>query len=126
MVNGGAYQDVGQLHVHLISPAQELAYECPETAPEVALLNTDVLTAFRHPSPRRDTHVVLLPRWGRQEYPAVGRIDGGFVDATIIASQELVRRLNLMVGGYTLLINARPGMSSAGPCFHLVAGGTLS
>jgi histidine triad (HIT) family protein len=123
MVNGGAYQDVGQLHFHLASPAREMWCECPDAGPEDPLLDTDALTAFRHPRPRRTTHVVMLPKRGRPAAQAVGGFDDAFIDAAITATQELVRTLNLLADGYTLLISARPGPSTAGPCFHLVAGG---
>jgi histidine triad (HIT) family protein len=126
MVNGGAYQDVGQLHFHLASPARELWYECPDAAPEEALLDTEALTAFPHPRPRRTTHVVMLPKGGRAAARAVGGFDHAFIDAAITATQGLVGTLDLLAGGYTLLISARPGPSPAGPCFHLVAGSELA
>lgn len=126
MVNGGGYQDVGQLHFHLASPSREMWYECADAAPQDALLDTEALTAFHHPRPQRTMHVVMLPKRGRSATQAVGDVDDAFIDAVITTTQGLVRTLNLPADGYTLLINARPGPAPAGPCFHLVAGAELA
>ena len=126
MVNGGGYQDVGQLHFHLASPSREMWYECSDAAPEDALLDTEALIAFHHPRPRRTTHVVMLPKRSCSATQAVGGFDDAFIDAAITATQCLVSTLNLPAIGYTLLINAHPGPAPAGPCFHLVAGGELA
>src|SRR5688572_29948546 len=90
MVNGGAYQDVGQLHVHLASPASELWYSCPDEAPKDVLLETDALVACHHPRPRRATHVAIVPGRGGGDQVAAQGFDDAFVEAGIVATQELV------------------------------------
>jgi histidine triad (HIT) family protein len=115
LANGGAYQDVGQLHFHLVSPAGESMYTCPESVPTDLLLKTDVLTAFHHPQPRRETHIVLVPRLD------VG--DDG-IEAVLAAMPTLVGALHLAGGGYTLVIAAPPGQASSSLRIHLVSGGS--
>jgi histidine triad (HIT) family protein len=125
LVNGGAYQDVGQLHVHLASPAPEPWYSCPDDVPPDVLLETDALVAFRHPRPRRATHVVMVPGQGGGDQAVPGGFDDAFVEAAIVATQGLVRSLRLLEGGYSLVVSRPQAASDAGPCFHLVAGATL-
>jgi len=126
LANGGAYQDGGQLHVHLVSPARERSYDCPDAIPADVLLETDVLTAFHHPRPRRSTHVVMLARHARSATEGDGGFDNAFVDGIIGAIPALLRTPSLGTAGYTLLIGARPGPGAPGPCVHLVRGGELS
>jgi len=121
LANGGAYQDVGQLHFHLASRAREAWYECPDRPAGPALLEADALTAHRHPRPRRAVHIVMLPPRGPLA-PAAPGLGEAFIDAVIIATQRLIVRLDLEVGGYTLAIGAPPGRPAPGPCFHLLAG----
>jgi len=54
--------------------------------------------------------------------PAAPGLGEAFIDAVIIATQRLIVRLDLEVGGYTLAIGAPPGRPAPGPCFHLLAG----
>ena len=118
LVNGGAYQDVGQLHFHLAGWSGETWYACPDEVPSDTppdlLLETERLVAFHHPRPQRAVHVVLRSR--------SGHVDSPFVDDAILATQTLVRRLDLLPTGYTLLANVRPGDEDQVECFHLVSG----
>ena len=122
LVNGGAYQDVGQLHVHLASPAPELWYSCPDEVPASVLMETDALTAFRHPQPRRATHIVIVSK-GTAGGEGFGDAS---VEAAIVATQGLVRSLRLLDGGYSLVVSRAAGVSRGSHCFHLVAGGDAS
>jgi histidine triad (HIT) family protein len=119
LVNGGAYQDVGQLHFHLAGRSPEIWYDDVDDPAEDVLLATEILTAFDHPHPQRATHIVLRP----SAPPVVGRFDTAFVGAVIIAMQTLARSLKLSTEGYTLIANRRPGETDAPLCFHLVSGG---
>jgi diadenosine tetraphosphate (Ap4A) HIT family hydrolase len=54
LVNGGAYQDVPQLHFHLAGLDDGLRYTLPPQAPtRPPLLRTSNLAAYRHPRPQR-------------------------------------------------------------------------
>jgi diadenosine tetraphosphate (Ap4A) HIT family hydrolase len=135
MVNGGAYQDVGQLHLHLASPADELRCGCSLPASDDVLagstshqiqVHSNIVIADRRPCPRRPTHIVLKPKSDDAIRLPLGAWDTAFVDASILATQELARRLQLEPGGYTLLIDGRPGAPSREPRFHLVGGDPTS
>jgi histidine triad (HIT) family protein len=125
LANGGAYQDVAQLHFHLASHPREAWYRCPDRPAGTALLETDALTAHRHPRPRRAVHIVMLPTRAPSAQTDPG-FDDAFIDAAILAAQDLVTRLNLEPSGYPLAISAPPGRTTARPCFHLVAGAELA
>lgn len=127
LVNGGAYQDVGQLHVHLATWPREAQYEYPDPPPplSVPLLGTDVLTAYRHPRPGRVTHIVMLPPCSASAEASPGFNDA-FVDAAIVATQRLVASLNLQPDGYTLIICVPSDPARLRPCFHLVAGARVT
>lgn len=124
LVNGGAYQDVMQLHFHLAGWSDQLLYDCPDDTPDEIVLETKALTAFHHPRPARDVHVVLRARAERAASQETGTLDGAFVEDAIIATQALASRLGLATVGYTLLTTIAPGQSATTPCFHLVSGNT--
>jgi hypothetical protein len=121
LVNGGAYQDVGQLHLHLACWPREAQYECPERPRASPLVEIGELAAYGHPRPRRSTHIVMLPIGATSATAAPG-IGDAFTEAAIVATQRLVQRLNLEAGGYTLMIFGPPNEAQVRPCFHLVAG----
>jgi histidine triad (HIT) family protein len=121
LVNGGAHQDIGQLHVHLASWPPEAQYDCPSSLDGPVLFETDTVVAYGHPCPRRATQIVILPVDHGTDRPD-SDLDDAFVDATITTTQHLVDRLDLEPGGYTLLISAPRGRARPRPCFHLVAG----
>jgi histidine triad (HIT) family protein len=123
LVNGGAYQDVGQLHVHLAGEPCPVWYVCPEQTRVGVLLETERLVAFHHPRPQRTTHVVLRP--SQMTGSPAPSFDAAFIEAAITATQSLVRTLDLSADGYTLIVSPRPGEATPGPCFHLVSGGVL-
>ena len=121
LVNGGRYQDVGQLHFHLASGTDAARYDCPDLIREGTLLDTASAAAFRHRRPRRATHLVIRPIAAVPDIAAVPSSDGAWIDAVIVAAQELVRRLGRDESGYTLVASLNPVQSRA-LCFHLVSG----
>jgi histidine triad (HIT) family protein len=122
LVNGGAYQDVGQLHFHLAGQPCPIWYDAPDDRPRDVLVETKNLTVFRHPCPQRSTHIVLQPRSDRPGLSAMTGFAPAFVDAVIVETQALARRLDLSATGFTLITNRRPGVAEPQPCFHLVSG----
>jgi len=126
LVNGGAYQDVGQLHFHLAGQPCPVWYVYPENVPDGVLFETESLTAFYHPHPQRTTHVVLRPRISQSMLLPTQAFAAAFVDDAITATQTLVRMLDLLADGYSLVTNVRPGEAEPSPCFHLVSGRTVA
>jgi histidine triad (HIT) family protein len=122
MVNGGAYQDVGQLHFHLVSPPRHLGYLCLEDAVVSPLIESENLTAFHHPHPQRATHIVLQPKMPGPLLASDQGFDPAFIDTVIPVAQELVRRLRLESDGYTLLMIVQSRRPTQSTCFHLVSG----
>ena len=84
-------------------------------------METGVLTMYRHPRPRRATHVVIVPSLSEAGRAAHG-FEAPFADAAIVATQTLVQSSRLLADGYSLLISRPAGSSPDGTCFHLVAG----
>ena len=125
MVNGGAYQDVGQLHFHLAAPVPDQWYEQPVAPVGDTLLESAHLWAFHHPRPRRATHIVLLAKHGRDAGDAGRPQHNDYLEDVIAATQTLTTRLRLVPGGYTLVAGGPPGTAPEMRCFHLVAGGRI-
>jgi histidine triad (HIT) family protein len=122
MVNGGGYQDVGQLHFHLVGPPRHMEYVCPEAAGVALLIEGESLTAFHHPHPQRAIHIVLRPKARGSLLASDQGLDPAFIDAVITVAQDLVRTLRLEVDGYTLLTTVQPRRLAQPACFHLVSG----
>ena len=122
MINGGAYQDVAQAHLHLAGLDAGLRYAAPTVRPGTVLMAADGLVAFEHPDPRRAEHVVIQP-----EAPRAWRDldDGAFeqVGAALAGvGRHLVDRSPRLAAGYTLLASIPPGGLNDPVCFHLVGG----
>lgn len=126
LVNGGAYQDIGQLHFHLAGGLRDAQYTCPDSSEGTSLIETDTLLAYWHPHPRRSIHIVMRPAGtASAEAGSTPSFDHAFVKAAITATQQLVVRLGLEKDGYTLLVSAPRDRASLRSCFHLVAGAEL-
>ncbi|MGE3272330.1 MAG: HIT domain-containing protein [Chloroflexota bacterium] len=135
LVNGGAYQDVPQLHFHLAGLDAGLRYELPtdqiaRMGSHSPLARSTHLAAYPHPRPQREVHLVmLLDR--PQTWRDLAGPDGERIGVELVSvSQILVTHLALGapggepgVGpGFTLLASVRPGRLDDPVCFHLVAG----
>ncbi|MFN8637329.1 MAG: HIT domain-containing protein [Chloroflexota bacterium] len=123
LVNGGAYQDVSQLHVHLAGLDAGLTYHAPDVCPDgPPLAETTRWVARPHPRPERAVHLVIRPR-----QPVRWRDLAG-TDGTILGQelagigQALVRQLGGMESGFTLLASVPPGGADEPVCWHLVGG----
>lgn len=122
LINGGAYQDVAQAHIHLAGLDAGLHYAAPTSRPALPLLEEAGLVAFEHPEPRRAVHVAIVPSehlaWGDLAGPAGVRLG----EAIVGVGQRLVARYGLASAGFTLLASIRPGGERDAVCFHLVGG----
>lgn len=130
-VNGGEYQDVPQLHVHLAGLDDGLRYTLPQSPASSALLQTTSLAAYWHPQPQRTVHLVLLPTGPRATGPLtwadlagprgeeVGR-------ELLLLAHGLIPQLRLGAAGFTLLARVPPANAGGGLAsavgFHLVSG----
>lgn len=119
LVNGGAYQDVGQLHFHLAAPLQILASECPDAAPGSSLLDNESISVFRHPQPIRAVHLVIQPRRAIRN---LQELEEDEIQAIIAATKQIVDEMQLLKPGFSLIANRQPGKP---PCFQLVSGQRL-
>ena len=133
LVNGGTYQDVPQLHVHLAGLDEGLRYDTParptpqDATDDHLLAQHAGLMAYRHPQPQRQVHAVIWQTGWPADKPLVWRDLAGppgeeIGRALLPLTQGLVERLNLGSDGFTLLASVAPGGLDAPVCFHLVAG----
>lgn len=121
IVNGGAYQDVGQVHFHLAAGSGVQHYSCPRKMPTELLLNTDSICVFHHPDPVRVTHIVIRPVPAPSVGYASAAIGESQVRALIMTTKELVRSYNLADNGFSLIAGGIDGELDYS-CFHLVSG----
>lgn len=150
LVNGGAYQDVPQLHVHLAGLDAGLTYTTPAIHPEDRTplhSSTDdddpavssrlplshewergaggeglVLVAYRHPRPQRAVHVVVQPRQPVTWHDLAGPTGARLGQELVTVGQQLVRQLGGMASGFTLLASVPTNGSGQPVCLHLVGG----
>ena len=115
LVNGGAYQDVGQLHFHLTWGMDWSSYICPGEITGDPIFQTEAVSVYQHPQPLRAIHVVLQPR-----------TESGDLSALIVAAQQVVDVLNLLPEGFSVVLSySRTGTANTWDCFHLVSGAVL-
>ncbi len=126
LVNGGKYQDVGQLHFHLAIDTLAAKYNPPDSVPKETLLNTNLITAFHHPHPYRTTHIIIQPKNTTVTLLSLTEDDRNIIGDVIFVAINLVEKLNLLSKGYTLLTVYNPNQTNARFCFHLVSGGTVA
>lgn len=122
IVNGGAYQDVAQVHFHLAAGPSVQRYWCPHDMSAKPLLKTDDIWAFHHPSPVRTTHIVLRSTsTSAHNASAATAIIEAQVHALIAMTRDLVRQYDLFDNGFSLIAGAVDGDLDYS-CFHLVSG----
>jgi len=118
MVNGGTYQDVGQLHFHLICGSDVVHLQ--SVSPKPSISPTSV-TASPHPRPQRAVHTVLQLA-----------MPDGMSDEDVIPTEEQILSLlgevarvvadeGLRQRGFSLIAGAE-GENLDYSCFHLVSG----
>lgn len=119
LVNGGAYQDVGQLHFHLVAPLQILPSGCPNSTTSSSLIDTESITVFRHPHPARAVHLVIQPKRTLRNLQDLAESE---IQAIIAATKQIVEEVKLLEPGFSLIANTGPGKHL---CFQLVSGKRL-
>lgn len=103
--NGGARQEVRQIHFHL-TPDEQLVSD-PGEAKGSSLPAHPETEAFHHPNPDWEVHLVVR-----------GKHAPGLA-ALALTALDLIRRFALGPRGYTLVIDPLTG---APHCLHLIAG----
>ncbi len=132
LVNGGAYQDVPQLHFHLaglddnlhhISPMPPTASEAREAPTGPMQAQTATLRSSPHPRPQRAVHVVIWPADERLVWRDLAGPRGEQIGRELVPLvQQVVRQLGIGAAGFTLLASVPPTSIDSPVCFHLVAG----
>ena len=122
LVNGGAYQDVAQLHLHLAGLDRGLQYATPSWRPDVVLLEEAGLVAFEHPRAQREVHIAIMPSAGLTWRDLHGPPGDRLGQTLVGVGQRLVVQSGLASAGYTLLASVPPGGAQEVVCFHLVGG----
>lgn len=120
VVNGGRYQDVGQLHFHLVSGARVEPYTC--ATPEQPLAGfDDRITIGRHPKPKRPIHYLVHMKTSRHSNDKEYRVSGDDVVTLLQAIRHVVDRHDLGQQGFSIIASAeREHLDYT--CFHLVSG----
>ncbi len=121
IVNGGAYQDVGQLHFHLVAGATVQQYVRPAAIPPDLLIRSASIQAFDHPTPIRETHVVLRPLPDPPDEHQSKLMTESRVHALVATTRRLVQQRNLAPTGFSLIAGEVEGKLDYS-CFHLVSG----
>lgn len=128
LVNGGAYQDVGQLHFHLIQGGEECSYDYP-TPLDVLIhrrLDRDLVDIFQHPRPRRAFHVVIRPQISSGDSATLLSAQPQVLDDVMLAARQIVADANLLAPGFALLTTYTACQEDRPFCFHLVSGAALA
>jgi hypothetical protein len=113
VINGGASQDVQQLHAHLLANQSLAGIDVSPAEPATRHGEVELWQAANR---ARETHLVLRP------LAADGSLtDLAGVRAVVAVTQELVARLDLAPAGFSLIVAGSPrGLDLA--TVHLVSG----
>jgi histidine triad (HIT) family protein len=119
IINGGGYQSIGQLHIHLIAGPGVPRFDraCAETPGMV--VKTGEIAAYAHPDPIKATHIVLRPAPRHSEIPETA-ITERQIRVLIETTQRLVGELDLAAEGFALAAGA-VGNELDYSCFHLIS-----
>lgn len=90
VINGGAWQDVGQIHAHLAAGVGIVTLAAPDSIDDPVMM---------HPQPARPFHAVITPPSPLPEIEATR--------FTIRTVQRLVREHNLAPAGFAIVVDPR-------------------
>jgi histidine triad (HIT) family protein len=126
LVNGGAYQDVGQLHFHLLQGGDEHSYDCALDDLIGRRLDLNLVDAFLHPRPHWAFHVVIRPRIPVADLPTLLNEQPDTLHEVILAARQIVDEAKLLAPGFALLTTYTARQEDRPLCFHLVSGASLA
>lgn len=131
MINGGRYQEVPQLHLHLIQGSKEdplhLGIEEPASPPaDAGNLPASLVSAYPHPHPARAFHYVVsaghaLPELHLVDFSNLAQTEL-LIDYFAYA-QKIVTEFSLPA--YTLAIRVNTTNPLPGFVLHILSGGRL-
>ncbi len=128
MVNGGAYQDVPQIHFHVArdTVAGKRSGQCASSQPPRSLIaEYQDAVAFVHPDPTREVHVVLTTRSGVPPLQAWDPHQSvqrqGLLNMLVLAQQVVA---TLALDRYTLVVHDGPCEPGGRLTFQIVSGST--
>jgi histidine triad (HIT) family protein len=116
VVNGGRYQDVGQLHFHLVAGPAEPRYASPDDTEAVMLAHERSCRVFVHPRPQRATHLVVR---AAAALVTDGAPHPEAVRAAYAVARDLAREQALAPHGFSVILSG-PGLRS--DRLHVVSG----
>lgn len=125
VVNGGAYQEVGQLHFHL-GDSTEIKYLPPSSEFVENCIETEFFRAFPHPMPIREKHIVIQPKKSILGFQGLVGVDREDLMDLIVMIRLLAQEFDLSKIGFSLLLNENNKMAKNQLCLHLVSGHSLS
>jgi histidine triad (HIT) family protein len=86
------------------------------------LYETERVVAFHHPKPGYQTHILIVPKQNIPGILALTEAETSIVGDVILATQHLVKELNLEPGGFSLLVNGGAYQDVQQVHWHLISG----
>jgi histidine triad (HIT) family protein len=89
------------------------------------LHETDLVIAFRHPSPTHQIHVVLVQKRPVKTLMHLGPEDADVLADVFLTIQKIVTDLGLEREGYSVVVNGGPRQDVEQIHFHVLSGDEL-
>ena len=83
---------------------------------------TDLVIAFRHPSPTHHVHILIVPKKPIKSLVDVSAEDSAILNGVFRVAAKLVNEQGLEHLGYSLVVNGGPRQDVPQLHFHLQAG----
>jgi histidine triad (HIT) family protein len=122
--NGGAYQEIPQLHFHLAEGTVFQDFETPRSLPTAFDIDEAFVKAYRHPDPFRTFHYVIAHMGHSGTLLDVDRSEVKELYTILVAAQRLVVKYELgrEGRGYALFTNSkRHSPDNPYLSFHLIS-----
>jgi len=123
-VNGGPYQDVYQVHFHLLR-GETFVRPLPPLFAGETIYEDHVVKVVAHPNPTREFHMVIQPNAAVPPLTSLDSDHRSAVEGIGGALAHLVHKCDLLTRGYSLVIQESPDDEGTGLLFHVVSGKRL-
>ncbi len=87
--------------------------------PAEIVLETDDVLAFHDVNPQAPVHVLVVPKRVLPRLAEAKESDGPLLGKLLLAAREVADKLNLMPGGYRVVINNGPDAGESVPHLHV-------